>query len=255
MKAFAASLLVAASAAADVSADPYNPHYTLNEHYDNHDTDHHHYGGPQPASPAYPSVPNFQQAVDHFDSYGTLFGEHRYQLQVAKTGNMLIGTEALRESIAQLKDRVNHAQIHVHDNDHAIEENDSDIEDNKVQIQQNRDKLHALGAAVHNIENGYAELQQKLAIDREALVMMCHQYAYAETLPHECVPIIGNLSQPIAHAWNWPQVPCPSDPLLPPFHYDLQVEEKVTTDDHDDAPAPNDHVHPVDYVDHHDGHY
>ena len=82
MKAFAASLLIAAAAATEVQGDYHdiNPHYELNGHYDNHDAEHHHYGGAQPASPAYPSVPDFQQAVDHFDSYGTLFGEHRYQL-------------------------------------------------------------------------------------------------------------------------------------------------------------------------------
>lgn len=242
MKAFAASLLAAAAVATEGQSgyDNYDPHYVPNSHYDNHDPEHHHYGSSAPASPAFPTVPSFQAAVDHFKPEGTLFGEHRYQLQVAKTGNMLIATEALRESISQLKDRVNHAKVHVHNNDHDIAENDRDIQDNKDQIAQNRQKLHALGDAVHNIENGYAELQQKLAIDREALVMMCHQYAYAETLPHECVPIIGGLSQPIAHAWNWPQTPCPADPPLPPFHYDLNVMEKVTSDD--------DHHH-------HDPHY
>ena len=51
-------------------------------------------------------APNFHDAVDAFDTYGTLFGEHRYQLQVMKTGNMLIGTEALRESIAALRERI-----------------------------------------------------------------------------------------------------------------------------------------------------
>lgn len=168
---------------------------------------------------------------------------------------MLIGTEALRESIAALKDRVHHAKIHVSNNDGDIHENDSDIEDNKKQISWNRDKLHALGGAVHNIENGYAELQQRLAIDREALVMMCHQYAYAETLPHECIPIIGGLSQPIAHAWNWPTTPCPGPTALPPFHYDLNVEQKITTDDYDDLPNPQHHpsAHHEDAF--HGGHY
>ena len=55
-------------------------HYKLNDHYDNSDEQHHHYGSDKPASPAYPNAPEFSKAVNAFDSYGTLFGEHRYQL-------------------------------------------------------------------------------------------------------------------------------------------------------------------------------
>ena len=55
-------------------------HYELNSHFDNHDVNHQHYGSDSPASPAYPTAPNFKEAVGSFDSYGTLFGEHRYQL-------------------------------------------------------------------------------------------------------------------------------------------------------------------------------
>jgi hypothetical protein len=62
--------------------------------------------------------------VNAFDSYGTLFGEHRYQLQVAKTGNMLIGTEALREAISGLQARVQSARQFVHSNDKDIDIND-----------------------------------------------------------------------------------------------------------------------------------
>lgn len=79
MKVFAASLLaVAAFAGEDVYGGQVRP--TLNSHYDNNDTTHQHYGGDGAASPAYPAAPDFNKAVDAFDTYGTLFGEHRYQL-------------------------------------------------------------------------------------------------------------------------------------------------------------------------------
>ena len=109
----AATLLLATVAFAIETEDRYeNGKHTpdLNEHYDNNDNKHSHYGGDQAASPAYPAAPDLHQAVDAFDTYGTLFGEHRYQLQVAKTGNMLIGTEALRESIAGRQYRIHHAR-------------------------------------------------------------------------------------------------------------------------------------------------
>ena len=242
MKVFATSLLAAASAALEVQ-NIQSDHHQLNSHYDNQDAQHHYYGGDKPASPAYPLAPNFQEAVDKFDTYGTLFGEHRYQLQVAKTGNMLIGTEAIRSSIAALRDRVQHARAHVSQNDHDIDENDSDIEDNRLQITKNRERLYVLDGKIHDLESGYAELQHKLAVDREALIMMCHQYAYATTIPDECVPIIGGLSQPIPYQWSWPQVDCPGPNPLPPFPHPLPHYEKITTDDGDDLGHKNHHHH------------
>merc|ERR1719148_209187 len=129
MRVLAASLLAAAAL-----ADSYNEghhHPEVNDHFDNSDSNHQHYGGDGAASPAYPAAPDFSQAVGAFDTYGTLFGEHRYQLQVAKTGNMLIGTEALRESISGLQSRVGSARQFVHSNDDKINGNDLEIEWNR----------------------------------------------------------------------------------------------------------------------------
>lgn len=64
--------------------------------------------------------------------------------------------------------------------------------------------------------------------------MMCHQYAYAQTIPDECIPIIGSLTKPIEFQWHWPNVPTPLDPALPPFHHPLPQYIKETTDDDDD---------------------
>ena len=257
MKVFATSLLVAATAAIEHISDVPHIHaedgsvHVMNSHYDYNDPTHHHYGSSSPASPAAPVGHDFNlaQAVNAFDPHGTLFGEHRYQFQVAKTGNMLIGTEALRESIATLQDRVHHARIHVINNDGDIDENDSDIEDNRRQITENRARLHALDDQISSIEHGYADLHHKLAVDREALIMMCHQYAYASTIPDECLPIIGGLSAPIDFHWYWPQDPCPDEAHLPPFNYPVPHYEKETTDDGDDHPnAP--HPHPTEPIMH-----
>ena len=144
MKAFASAIILAltASATSDLGPVPNGPipngpvhgahgHYELNGHYDNSDAGHQHYGSDSPASPAFPNAPNFREAVDAFDTYGTLFGEHRYQLQVAKTGNMLIGTEALRHAIADLQLRVGKAREYIHSNDGKIEANDREINWNR----------------------------------------------------------------------------------------------------------------------------
>jgi len=124
MKPFTAALFTVAAMAGDVGS---HGHYELNAHYDNHDGAHQYYGSDSAASPAYPTAPNFTDAVDAFDTHGTLFGEQRYQLQVAKTGNMLIGTEALREAIAALQKRVSSARQYIHSNDGAIDRNDREI--------------------------------------------------------------------------------------------------------------------------------
>ena len=239
MRVIAASLIAAAAIAGDYNDASQHSHYDLNDHFDNNDHSHQHYGGDGAASPAYPAAPDFHQAVDAFDTYGTLFGEHRYQLQVAKTGNMLIGTEAIRESIASLQYRVHHARTEVSKNDSAIDNNDKEIAWNRQTIADNRDRLYTLDSRVHDLESGYGELHHKLAVDREALVMMCHQYAYAESIPKECEPIIGGLAGPIDYAWNWPQDDCPGAVPLPPFphpkpHYD-------NPHDHHDNYSPEPH--------------
>jgi len=143
-------------------------------------------------------------AVDSFDTYGTLFGEHRYQLQVAKTANMMIGVEALREAIAALEERVAHMQTHVEQNESDIDENASDIDDNAAQIEANIFNLEIVDSKISYLEFAYTELEGRLAVDRDAVVIMCHQYAYAAAIPDECVPIIGMASGPLPYMWAWP---------------------------------------------------
>lgn len=134
---------------------------------------------------------------------------------------MLIGTEAIRESIAALQHRVHHARQEVGNNDSNIDNNDRDIAWNRNQISENRDRLYGLEARVHDLENGYKSLHHTLAVDREALVMMCQQYAYADSIPHECKPIIAHLASPVPYAWNWPKDDCPGPVQLPPFPHPL----------------------------------
>ena len=242
----AASLLAAVTFAIETGDNYDNGKHqpAVNEHFDNTDASHQHYGGDQAASPAYPAAPDLHQAVDAFDTYGTLFGEHRYQLQVAKTGNMLIGTEALRESIAGLQYRIHHARQECSKNDQDIDRHDLQIDWNRNMISDNRDRMYTLDGKVHDLESGYAGLSLKLGIDREAVIMMCHQYAYAEKLPKECQAILGGLTQPIDYAWNWPDIPCNAPASLPPFaheapHYDNPHDAPVTY--RDDSQDSNSH--------------
>jgi len=83
--------------------------------------------------------------------------------------------------------------------------------------------------------------------------MMCHQYAYAESIPHECEPIIGGLSGPLDYAWNWPSNDCPGDVALPPFHHDQPYYENPH--DHHDDYSSEPHYHDHDDSHHDDSHY
>ena len=123
MKSFAAALLVA-SAVADpdpASYDHYHNEYNANV-----------------ASGADLTLPDFAEQVKGFEYRETLFGTENYQLQVAKTANMLIATEALRLSTANLQNRVEYAQALCDQNASDIDENASDINDNQEQIEENK---------------------------------------------------------------------------------------------------------------------
>ena len=124
MKSVAITLLASVASAAGVEGI-ISDHVQLNANYDNQDSDHHYFGSGHPASPAYPTVPKLDMAVDYFDPEGTLFGEHRYQLQTSKTANMLIGTEALREQITRLRDRLDGGFVQLRRSDKNIESNAS----------------------------------------------------------------------------------------------------------------------------------
>jgi hypothetical protein len=87
MKSFAAALLVA-SAVAD-------PDPAVYDHYHNDFNAGH-------ASAADLGLPDLETQIKGFEYRETLFGTENYQLQVAKTANMLIATEALRLSTANL---------------------------------------------------------------------------------------------------------------------------------------------------------
>lgn len=135
---FAAALLGAVNA--DLSHDDHH----LNSHYDNSDPSHYYYGSDSASSPAYPTVPEYSVAVDHFDDHGTLFGEHRYQLQVGKTANMLIAVDALRQSIYDLAHRIGVANHLVHQNSDDITLHDQQIDHNSGQIHANSLRLSQL---------------------------------------------------------------------------------------------------------------
>ena len=94
MKSFAASLLVASAVADEHYADVGHYHNDYNTGY---------------ASSAPLLTPNFSEQIEGFKYRDTLFGTENYQLQVAKTANMLIATEALRLSTANLQNRVEYA--------------------------------------------------------------------------------------------------------------------------------------------------
>ena len=79
MKSTAFALFAAVVSGAEVEGI-ISDHVKLNANYDNVDPEHHYFGTGHPASPAYPTVPSLDMAVDYFDTEGTLFGEHRYQL-------------------------------------------------------------------------------------------------------------------------------------------------------------------------------
>ena len=226
-KAFATALLAVATAASATDAEKHDystiqkNHYQVNNKYDNGDKSHHHYGGKGSASPAQPKLHNINDAVGAFNTYGTLFGEHRYQLQVGKTAEMLVSTEALREAIRGIQDRVKKTALSASQIDSAIDKNDGRIEANRYQIKENRTRLSLLLGKISGIQQGYGVLQQNLAIDRAAIIMQCEQYAYAEAIPQECTPIIGGLKQPVNYDWYWPETPYTGEAPLPPFNHPM----------------------------------
>ena len=184
MKSFAAALLVASARA------------------DEHDVGHYHNDyNTGYASSAPLLTPNFSEQIEGFKYRDTLFGVENYQLQVAKTANMLIATEALRLSTANLQNRVEYAQALCDQNQSDIEENASDIDDNQRQIQQNAEALERTADRLDSLEEGYDQLNDEKDIDRRVIVKMCHQYAYASTLVDECFPILEDISAPMDHRW------------------------------------------------------
>ena len=146
---------------------------------------------------------------------------------------MLIATEALRLSTANLQNRVEYAQALCNQNASDIEENASDIDDNQAQIQQNARDLERTADRLESLEEGYDDLESEKEIDRQVIIKMCHQYAYASTLVDECYPILEDL-EPMAHRWVWPDAPCPDSPRLPPFDNHVPKTDKDTEYDSDD---------------------
>ena len=242
MKTFAAALL-AATAVADISHD---------DTYASHGHDHHDHNSGY-ASSAELGLPAFGDQVSHFEYRETLFGTENYQLQVAKTANMLIATEALRLSTANLQNRVEYAQALCDQNASDIDENASDIEDNQSQIEKNAWALEETGQRLDDMEAGYSDLESEKDIDRAVIVKMCHQYAYASTLVDECWPILEDMD-PMPHRWYWPDEPCPGAPLLPPFNNHVPKSDKDTERDSDDHENPEIVEPPVKHYPH-DHHY
>ena len=138
------------------------------------------------------NLPSFSNQVQSF-SYQPdeqLFGSDTFQLQIAKTANMLIATEALRLATANLQQRVEYARAQCEQNASEISENASDISDNEKQIHENAERLRASEIRLVALDEGYDELEARKYIDRQVIIKMCHQYAYASTLVDECYPIL-----------------------------------------------------------------
>ena len=241
MKSFAAALLIAFVVAdEEIVYDHYHNDY--NTGY---------------ASAADLSLPTFTEQVKGFEYRETLFGTENYQLQVAKTANMLIATEALRLSTANLQNRVEYAQALCDQNASDIDENASDIEDNQDQIAENKWNLEKTAERLDDLESGYDSLESDKEVDRNVIIKMCHQYAYASTLVDECWPILEDMD-PMPHRWYWPDESCPDSPDLPPFNNHVSKSDKDTESDSDDEENPEvieppTKVYPHDHYDH--GHH
>ena len=69
----------------------------------------------------------------------------------------------------------------------------------------NRERLHVLDGRIDDLEGGYKDIKQRLASDREVIVMMCHQYAYAEQVPEQCDFALTALKQPEDYRWHYPE--------------------------------------------------
>ena len=240
MKSFAAALLIA-SATAD--SEPAYDHY-----HNDYNTGY--------ASAADLTLPSFTEQVKGFEYRETLFGTENYQLQVAKTANMLIATEALRLSTANLQNRVEYAQALCDQNASDIDENASDIEDNQNQIEENKWHLEGTAERLDDLESGYSSLEEDKDVDRAVIIKMCHQYAYASTLVDECWPILEGM-EPMAHRWFWPEAACPESPDLPPFNNHVSKSDKDTESDSDDEENPDVIEPPVKVYphDHYDSHH
>merc|ERR1712060_327900 len=239
MKSFASALLIAGAYA---DAEYHGDHY-----HNDHNTGY--------ASSADLTLPSFTEQVKGFEYRDTLFGTENYQLQVAKTANMLIATEALRLSTANLQNRVEYAQALCDQNASDIDENASDIADNQDQIEENKWHLEETAERLDDLEWGYSDLEDAKDVDRAVIVKMRHQYAYASTLVDECWPILEDMD-PMPHRWYWPDEHCPDSPDLPPFNNHVSKSDKDTESDSDDAeneeiPEPRKKVYPHDHYDEH----
>lgn len=243
MKSFAAALLVATAVA---------------EHETYADADHYHneYNGEGYASSIGLTLPTMEEHMHDFEYRDTLFGTENYQLQVAKTANMLIATEALRLSTANLQNRVEYAQALCDQNASDIDENASDIADNQDQIDVNKHSLEKTDERLRDLEHGYSDLEEDKDVDRRVIEKMCHQYAYASTLVDECWPILEDMD-PMPHRWYWPEAACEAAPALPPFNNHHAKSDKDTSSDNDDVEnqeiaEPHVKVYPSHGHDHHD---
>lgn len=110
---------------------------------------------------------------------------------------MLIGTEALRESISKLRDRLDVAHSRLGANDQNLKINSQYNGEVGGLLSANRNEMERLESKCRDISAGYERLHNKQAIDREAIIMLCHQYAYASTIPDECKPLIDDMTEPM----------------------------------------------------------
>ena len=237
MKTFAVALIAATAVAGD---------------YGYGDDDHVHHDHNAEAASGMPlNLPNFSDQVDAFEMRDELFGTDNYQLQVAKTANMLIATEALRLSTANLQNRVEYAQSLCDQNASDIDENASDIDDNQSQIEKNAMDLEDTADRLDQLEHDYSDLEHEKDIDRAVIVKMCHQYAYASTLVDECWPILEDMD-PMPHRWYWPDNYCEDSPDLPPFNNHVPKSDKDTEhDSDDDTNSEIEEPHVKEYPSHH----
>ena len=87
---------------------------------------------------------------------------------------MLIGTEALREQIARLRDRLDGGFVQLRRSDKNIESNASFNSEVGSLMKANNKELDKLDARMNKLEDGYFQLHRQMKVDRDAIIMMCH---------------------------------------------------------------------------------
>ena len=148
-----------------------------------------------------PPSPNFNKKVYHFEEKENIFDQKDYEERVRSEADLMIALEALKQSIVYSRDDVNNLRAKILSERSKFQ---TIGQATTLQMQDLAQNLQHFSVKRDKLFNEAAYSQHELDDNMEALVLYCHQFAFAPKMIGPCAKLLSCGDKELHYNYTFP---------------------------------------------------